>query len=105
MCSRSVSETSLEGAMKRIGSYVVGIAMVGVVALMASASARPIADTPPVFLTTIPAAGYRDWRLISVAHEEANLNSFAAVLGNDLAVKAYRDGDLHFPDGAIIASL
>ena len=91
--------------MKRIGSYVVGIAMVGVVALMASASARPIADTPPVFLTTIPAAGYRDWRLISVAHEEANLNSFAAVLGNDLAIRAYRDGDLHFPDGAIIASL
>jgi cytochrome P460 len=91
--------------MKRTGSYVVGVAMVGVVASMASASARPAADTPPVFLTTIPAAGYRDWRLISVAHEEANLNSFAAVLGNDLAIKAYRDGDLHFADGAIIASL
>jgi hypothetical protein len=32
-------------------------------------------------VTKIP-AGYRDWKLISVAHEEANLNSFAAVLVN-----------------------
>ena len=42
-------------------------------------------------------AGYRDWKLISVAHEEANLNSFAAVMGNDVAIEAYRDGTLPFP--------
>jgi hypothetical protein len=35
--------------------------------------------------------GYRDWRLISVAHEEGNLNDLRAILGNDLAIKAYRD--------------
>jgi hypothetical protein len=40
-----------------------------------------------------------------VAHEEGNLNSFAAVLGNEVAIKAYRDGKLPFPDGAIIAAL
>ena len=45
----------------------------------------------------------RDWRLISVAHEEGNLHSFAAILGNDAAISAYRDGKLPFPDGAIIA--
>ena len=56
------------------------------------------------FVTEIP-AGYRDWRLISVAHEEGNLHSFAAVLGNDVAIKAYRDGKLPFPDGTIIAAL
>ena len=27
------------------------------------------------------------------------------MLGNDVAIKAYRDGELPFPDGAIIASL
>jgi hypothetical protein len=43
--------------------------------------------------------------LISVAHEEGNLNSFAAVLGNDVAINAYREGKLPFPDGAIIAAL
>jgi hypothetical protein len=91
--------------MKRISSYLVGVAMAcSVVTLMASAYAASGADAPAVFITKIP-AGYRDWKLISVAHEEANLNSFAAVLGNDVAIKAYRDGQLPFPDGAIIASL
>ena len=57
-----------------------------------------------VFITKVP-DGYRDWKLISVAHEEGNLHSFAAVLGNDVAIKAYRDGTLPFPDGTIIAAL
>jgi len=43
--------------------------------------------------------------LISVAHEEGNLNSFAAILDNDVAIKAYREGKLPFPDGTIIAAL
>ena len=58
----------------------------------------------PIFVTKIP-PGYRDWKLISVAHEEGNLNSIGAVLGNDVAIKAYREGKLPFPDGAIIAAL
>jgi len=61
-------------------------------------------EAASIFVTEIP-AGYRDWKLISVAHEEGNLNSFAAVLGNDVAIKAYREGSLPFPDGAIIAAL
>lgn len=50
-------------------------------------------------------AGYRDWRLISVAHEEGDLNDIRAILGNDVAIKAYREGRLPFPDGTIIARL
>jgi hypothetical protein len=97
--------SSQEEAMKRLNSCFVGVGVIGcAVALMASASARPAADASTIFITTIP-AGYRDWRLISVAHEEANLNSFAAVVGNDVAIKAYREGELPFPDGAIIAAL
>ena len=49
--------------------------------------------------------GYRDWRLISVAHEAGNLNDFRAILGNDIAIKAYREEKLPFPDGTIIARL
>jgi hypothetical protein len=49
--------------------------------------------------------GYRDWRLISVAHEEGNLNDLRAILGNDVAIKAYREGNRPFPDGTIIARL
>jgi hypothetical protein len=43
--------------------------------------------------------------LISVAHEEGNLNDLRAVLGNDLAIETFREGKLSFPDGAIIARL
>jgi hypothetical protein len=53
----------------------------------------------------VPPAGYRDWKLISVAHEAGDLNDLRAVLGNDIAIKAYREGKLPFPDGAIIARL
>ncbi len=49
--------------------------------------------------------GYRDWKLISVAHEEGNLNDLRAILGNDIAIEAYRAGKLPFPDGTIIARL
>ena len=40
-----------------------------------------------------------------MAHEEGNLNSLGAILGNDVAIKAYREGKLPFPDGTIIAAL
>ena len=40
-----------------------------------------------------------------MAHEEGNFHSFSAVLGNDLAIQAYREGKIPFPDGAIIAAL
>jgi Cytochrome P460 len=49
--------------------------------------------------------GYRDWRLISVAHEEGSLNDLRAILGNDAAIATVRAGTLPFPDGAIIARL
>jgi hypothetical protein len=58
----------------------------------------------PIFGVKIP-AGYRDWRLISVAHEEGNLNDLRAILGNDVAIKASREGQLPYPDGTIIARL
>jgi len=61
-------------------------------------------ETYSIFVTNIP-PGYRDWRLISVAHEEGSFKSFAAILGNDIAIQAYREGQLPFPDGTIIASL
>jgi hypothetical protein len=61
-------------------------------------------DSSPIFGVKIP-PGYRDWMLISVAHEAGDLNDLRAILGNDVAIKAYREGKLPFPDGAIIARL
>jgi hypothetical protein len=80
------------------------VILAGIVALTAPASLHADDSATPIFVTKIP-SGYRDWRLISIAHEEGNLNSIGAVLGNDVAIKAYRDGKLPFPDGTIIAAL
>jgi Cytochrome P460 len=90
--------------MRRIVFALVAIAALGGVAYMAPSSGQSDGEAAPIFGVKIP-PGYRDWKLISVAHEEGNLNDLRAVLGNDIAVKAYRDGELPFPDGAIIARL
>jgi hypothetical protein len=83
---------------------VAGAVLAGAVVFRAPVYGHAGDDATPVFVTKIP-SGYRDWRLVSVAHEEGNLHSFAAVLGNDVAIKAYRDGKLPYPDGTIIAAL
>ncbi len=85
--------------------FPVTLAIVGgSIAFTGAVAGRSDQGAAPVYVTQIP-PGYRDWRLISVAHEEGNLNSFAAVLGNDVAINAYREGKLPFPDGTMIAAL
>jgi hypothetical protein len=63
-----------------------------------------VTPAAPIFVTAIP-HGYRDWKLISVAREEGTLDDVRAILGNDVAVKAYREEKLPFPDGTMIARL
>src|SRR5271154_1347498 len=79
------------------------VALAGAIVYMAHAAERA-AEAAPLFGVKIP-AGYRDWRVISVAHEAGNNNDLRAVLGNDIAIKAYREGKLPFPDGTFIARL
>jgi len=85
--------------MKRIGFLLLAVAtLAGIGAYMAHASGQADGEAAPIFGVKIP-PGYRDWKLISVAHEEGNLNDLRAILGNDVAIKAYREGKLPFPDG------
>jgi hypothetical protein len=92
-------------SMRRIAVLLVAIpAVAAVVSYLAPASGQEGGEGAPIFVDKIP-AGYRDWTLISVAHEEGNLKSFAAILGNDVAIKAYREKKLPYPDGTIIAAL
>jgi hypothetical protein len=80
------------------------LAALSATAWTATGSARQDGEAAPVFGVTIP-AGYRDWKLISVAHEAGNLDDLRAVLGNDVAVAAFRAGKSPLPDGSIIARL
>ncbi|MBA2920843.1 cytochrome P460 [Sphingomonas sp. MAH-20] len=65
---------------------------------------RPVSDVSRVYGVKLP-QGYRDWKLISVAHEAGRNNDIRAILGNETAVKALREGKRPFPDGAILVRL
>lgn len=43
--------------------------------------------------------------MIAPAQEAEPLNELRAVLGNAVAIKAYRDGRVPFPDGTVLAKL
>jgi hypothetical protein len=90
--------------MKWIAYLLAVVTLTSAVVYVAEASGHADGEAVPIFGITIP-PGYRDWKLISVSHEAGNLNDFRAVLGNDVAIKAYREDKLPFPDGAIIVRL
>ena len=60
-------------------------------------------SSSPIFGVTIP-AGYRQWELIAPSHEPG-FDEFRAILGNSVSMKAYHEGALPFPDGAMLAKL
>ena len=80
-------------------------ALGGAGAMMVPASGQTDGEASPIYGIKIP-AGYRDWRLISVNHLAGSaVKQVRAQLGNDIAIKAFREGTLRFPDGTIIAAL
>jgi len=79
-------------------------ALAGVVVCVVPSAGHAEGEAGALSGITLP-EGYRDWRLISVAREEGELNDVRAILGNDAAIEAYRAGTLPFPDGTIIARL
>jgi Cytochrome P460 len=104
---------SLHGTAQALGALAV-CAAVAVCTLYVTKSTaqsakegQPQAESnaSPIYRITIP-TGYRDWRLISVSHlTGGKVKQLRAQLGNDIAIEAFREGKLPFPDGAIIAAL
>ncbi|HEX4794313.1 MAG TPA: cytochrome P460 family protein [Humisphaera sp.] len=91
--------------MKRIVFLLIAAALVAIaVAATAPTSDRANDAAAAIAAGKLPES-YRDWRLISVAREEGKLDDIRAILGNDIAIKAYREGVRPFPEGAIIARL
>jgi len=82
-----------------------------VVALLAAAgflfSSFPAATAADVAATptgvTIP-KGYRNWQVVAPSQRD-DMDQLRVILGNDIAMKAYRSKTLPFPDGAILAKL
>jgi Cytochrome P460 len=90
--------------MKSTGMLLLACTLAAALTMTSSVSGHTDDQAAPVYGIRIQ-PGYRDWKLISVAHEEGNLNDLRAVLGNDVAIKAYRDSKVPFPDGSIIARI
>jgi hypothetical protein len=95
-----------ETRVKRTTFLIVTIAPLAIVAAFTATISRQATaqEAAPIFVKTIP-LGYRDWKVVSVAHEAGDLNDIRAVLGNDIAIKAYREGKLPFPEGAIVGRI
>ena len=93
--------------MKRIAFLMVAVAtLAGVVAFTAPASGHADEEASPIYGVKIP-AGYRDWKLIAVDHllVADKVDQLRAQLGNDIAIKAFKEGKVPFPDGSIIAAI
>src|SRR5215510_12223862 len=79
--------------------------LTGAVVYMVPTSGQADGEAAPIYGVKVP-PGYRDWQLISVNHlAGGNVKQVRAQLGNDVAIKAAREGKLPFPDGTIIAAL
>jgi hypothetical protein len=91
--------------MKHFTFFLLAVAtMAGLVTLIAAARGHADAAAGAPYITEIP-KGYREWKWISSAHEAGKLNSLGALLGNDVAFKAFREGKLPYPDGTMLAAL
>jgi hypothetical protein len=92
--------------MKGIAFLVALTTVAGVVALAAPASGSADEEASPIYGVTIP-PGYRDWKVIAVNHLlfAGKGEQLRAQLGNDIAIKAFKEGTIPFPDGAIIAAI
>src|SRR6267154_6670863 len=90
--------------MKRISRVGFAAATAAcVIAALPFAAGRAEDDASPIFGVRIP-AGYRRWELIAPSHEPS-LDELRGILGNPVAVTAYRAGTLPFPDGTVLAKL
>jgi hypothetical protein len=106
---------TLHGAAQALGGLAI-CAVIAVCTLYVTKSTaqsaketQPPAESnaSPIYGVTIP-AGYRDWSVISVgrlAGAGGKVKQLRAQLGNDIAMKAFRERKRPFPDGTIIAAL
>jgi hypothetical protein len=80
-------------------------ALASAVAYMVPASGQAEGEASPIYGVTIP-PGYRDWKMIAVDQLViGNVDQLRAQLGNEIAIKAFKEVKLPYPDGTIIAAL
>ena len=93
--------------MKRIALLLIGVvALAGAIRFMTAASGQADEGSSPIYGVKFP-ANYREWKLIAVDNllVAGKTDQLRAQLGNDVAIKAFKEGQIPFPDGAMIAAI
>jgi hypothetical protein len=106
----SLKGTIMHAALKYLATIavctiVIGVTVQSVNPVRASSPPDAVAGdkASPIYGVTIP-AGYRQWEVVAPSHE-ALLDELRVILGNPVAMKAYREGKVPFPDGTILAKV
>jgi hypothetical protein len=93
--------------VKRLGFLLLAVATVaGIVTHIPRTFAQSDGDSSPIYGVEIP-AGYRDWKMIAMAQLviAPKVDQLRAQLGNEIAIKAFKEGTIPFPDGSMIAAI
>lgn len=88
-------------------AHILSFTIAGAACLIATlsiAAGRSGDEASPIYGVRIP-AGYREWQVIAPSQEAGKLDELRVILGNPIAMKAFRKGTLPFPDGTILAKL
>lgn len=107
--SRLVAFAALSGAALLSSFHLPDDALVTPVLAAAStgasaasgSAADPLAS--PIFGVTLP-PDYRNWPVIAPSHEEG-FGELRVIVGNPIAMKAFKDGALPFPDGTVMTKI
>src|ERR1700677_4982332 len=106
---------SLKGTnMHAVPRYLAAIAACTIAIGVTVQSVKPVrASSPrdavagdkasPIYGVTMP-PGYRQWEVVAPSHE-ALLDELRVILGNPVAMKAYRERKVPFPDGTVLAKV
>jgi len=89
--------------ISRLGLAGLATAAAAAVALAAEV-AQGAKEASPIYGVMIP-EGYRQWELVAPALEGSPLDELRAVVGNQVAIDAYRVGTQPFPDGTVLVKL
>jgi hypothetical protein len=90
--------------------WIICLLVTSAIATGVIAKSIPVAENAdeaaPIYGVKIP-VGYREWKMIAVKqlHTPDKGDQLRAQLGNDIAVKAIKEGTLPYPDGSIIVAL
>jgi hypothetical protein len=92
--------------MKRahLSFTIIAAVFVAIASMGAIAGGSVDKEASPIYGVTVP-DGYRSWELVAPALEGDPLNELRAVVGNSVAMDAYRAGKLPFPDGTVLVKL